>query len=49
MQQACQESDVQVKEFTVAPKIDPEEGLPIMSGLSNLKILPKIQRFGPKT
>lgn len=28
MQQACQESDVQVKEFTVAPKIDPEEGLP---------------------
>ena len=28
MQQACQESDIQVKEFTVAPKIDPEEGLP---------------------
>ena len=28
IQQACQESDVQVKEFTVAPKIDPEEGLP---------------------
>ena len=28
MQQACHESDVQVKEFTVAPKIDPEEGLP---------------------
>ena len=28
MQQACKESDVQVKEFTVAPKIDPEEGLP---------------------
>ena len=28
MQQACQESKVQVKEFTVAPKIDPEEGLP---------------------
>ena len=28
MQQACQESEVQVKEFTVAPKIDPEEGLP---------------------
>ena len=28
MQQVCQESDVQVKEFTVAPKIDPEEGLP---------------------
>ena len=28
MQQACQESDVQVKEFTVAPKIDPEVGLP---------------------
>ena len=28
MQKASQESDVQVKEFTVAPKIDPEEGLP---------------------
>ena len=28
MQKACQESEVQVKEFTVAPKIDPEEGLP---------------------
>ena len=28
MQQSCQESDIQVKEFTVAPKIDPEEGLP---------------------
>ena len=28
MQQACHESQVQVKEFTVAPKIDPEEGLP---------------------
>ena len=28
IQQACQESDVQVKEFTVAPKIDPDEGLP---------------------
>ena len=28
IQQACQESDIQVKEFTVAPKIDPEEGLP---------------------
>ena len=28
MQQACHESEVQVKEFTVAPKIDPEEGLP---------------------
>ncbi len=28
MQQACQESEVQVKEFTVAPKIDPEEGPP---------------------
>ena len=28
MQKASQESEVQVKEFTVAPKIDPEEGLP---------------------
>ena len=28
MQQACQDSQVQVKEFTVAPQIDPEEGLP---------------------
>jgi len=28
MQNACQESEVQVKEFTVAPKIDPEEGPP---------------------
>ena len=28
MQKACQESEVQVKEFTVAPKIDPEEGPP---------------------
>ena len=28
MQQACQDSQVQVKEFTVAPQIDPQEGLP---------------------
>ena len=28
MQQACRDSTVQVKEFTVAPQIDPEEGLP---------------------
>jgi acyl-CoA synthetase (AMP-forming)/AMP-acid ligase II len=28
MQQACQDCQVQVKEFTVAPQIDPEEGLP---------------------
>ncbi len=28
MQMACNETQVQVKEFTVAPKIDPEKGLP---------------------
>tara|TARA_B100000963_G_scaffold75069_2_gene63194 strand:- start:10095 stop:11579 length:1485 start_codon:yes stop_codon:yes gene_type:complete len=28
MQQACRDSNVQVKEFTVAPQIDPQVGLP---------------------
>ena len=28
MQEACQDSQVQVKEFTVAPQIDPQQGLP---------------------
>ena len=41
MQQACRDSTVQVKEFTVAPQIDPQVGLPSTNGLLNLKTHPK--------
>ena len=41
MQQACQKSQVQVKEFTVAPQIAPKEGLPYHQWFVEFESLPQ--------
>jgi len=49
MQLACKDSQVQVKEFTVAPQIDPKEGLPFHEWFIEFKKPPQnMQDFARK-
>ena len=49
MEQACKDTDVNVKEFTVAPQIDPKKGLPYHEWLVEFENPPqKLADFAQK-